>query len=85
MVQGITNVLLERLCSRGLMPFEVPRLIKDAFNVLQEGGDFTVASLNEALEQLGWRNGVLDSIDLELIIFLLENEYEYRVERHLLH
>jgi hypothetical protein len=37
------------------------------------------------LESLGWRNGILDGISLELIIFLLENEYEYHVERHTLH
>lgn len=85
MVQSICNVLFERLCSSGLTPFEVLRLIQDAFNILQEGGDFTLASVNGALERLGWRDGVLDSIGLELIIFLLENEYEYQVERHALH
>jgi tRNA1(Val) A37 N6-methylase TrmN6 len=69
MVTSICNVLFERLCSRGLTLPEVSRFIRDAFNILQEGGDFTLVSVNEALE---------------LIIFLLENEYEYRVERHTL-
>jgi len=85
MVTSICNVLLERLCSRGLSPTQVPRFIQDAFNILQQGGDFTLASVNEALGLLGWHNGILDSISLELIIFLLENEYEYHVERHTLH
>jgi len=85
MVTSICNVLFERLYSRGLTLLEVSRFIRDAFNILQEGGDFTLVSINEALGSLGWRDGILDGISLELIIFLLENEYEYHVERHTLH
>ncbi len=81
----VFETLFERLSSRGLMPVEIPRIIKDVFNIIRDGGDFTVASMNQALENLGWRRRAMDEISFELIIFLFENECDYEVERHNLH
>ena len=82
---NICDTLFGRLTARGLMSVEILRLIKDVFNIVRDGGNFTVASINMELERLGWRDRVMDETSFELIIFILENEYDYEVKRHLLH
>jgi len=67
------------------MPVEVSILIKDVFNIIHDGGDFTVTSVNRELEGLGWGERIMDEVSFELIIFLLENEYDYEVQEHTLH
>jgi len=83
--QNICDTLFGRLSARGLMSVEIPRLITDVFNIVRDGGNFTVASINQELERLGWRETVMDITSFELIIFILENEYDYEVKRHTLH
>jgi len=83
--QNICDTLFGRLSARGLMSVEILRLIKDVFNIVRDGGDFTVASINQELEFLGWRERIMDVTSFELITFILENEYDYEVKRHLLH
>ncbi len=82
---NICDTLFGRLTARGLMSVEVPRVIKDVFDIVRDGGDFTVASINQELELLGWRERIMDETSFELITFILENEYDYEVKRHLLH
>jgi len=82
---NICDTLFGRLSARGLMSVEITRLIKDVFNIVRDGGDFTVASINQELGRLGWRERVMDVTSFELITFILENEYDYEVKRHLLH
>ena len=67
------------------MPVEVSILIKDVFNIIHDGGDFTVTSVNRELVGLGWGERIMDEVSFELIIFLLENEYDYEVQEHTLH
>jgi hypothetical protein len=81
----ISDALFGRLSSRGLTPIEIPRLIKDVYNIIGNGGHFTVASVNKDLKRLGWSERTMDTICFELIVFLLENEGDYQVERHMLH
>jgi hypothetical protein len=54
-------------------------------NIVRDGGNFTVTSINQELESLGWRERVMDETSFELITFILENEYDYEVKRHALH
>ena len=82
---NIYDALFGRLSFRGLTPVEIPRLIKDVHDIVGDGGQFTVASINRTLERLGWRKNTMDAFSFELIVFLLENEYDYEVERHMLH
>ena len=82
---NICDALFGRLFSRGLTPTEIPRLIKDVYNIIGNGGHFTVTSVNQGLKRLGLRGKIMDAIGFELIVFLLENEYDYEVERHTLH
>jgi len=83
--RNICDTLFRRLTSRGLMSVEILRLIKDVLNIIRDGGDFTVASINRELERLGWREQVMDETSFGLIIFILENEYDYEVKRKQLH
>ena len=83
--RNICDTLFGRLTSRGLMSVEILRLIKDVLNIIRDGGDFTVASINRELECLGWREQVMDETSFGLIIFILENEYDYEVKRKQLH
>jgi hypothetical protein len=81
---NICDTLFGRLSARGLMSVEILRLIKDVLNIVRDGGNFTVASINKELERLGWRERVMDETSFELITFILENEYDYEVKRILL-
>ncbi len=82
---NICDTLFGRLSARGLMSVEILRLIKDVLNIVGDGGNFTVASINKELERLGWRERIMDETSFELITFILENEYDYEVKRILLH
>ena len=83
----IFNTLSQRLLALGLMPAEIPRLFKDVFNIVNDGGDCTVANINQVLERMGWRTQIIDEFNFELFIFLLENKYEFegRKQKHTLH
>ena len=82
---AVYDILFRRLSDRGLMSFEIARVIKDICNIVRDGGDFTVPFINRKLELLGWRERIIDETSFELIIFVLENEYGYEVKRHILH
>jgi len=83
--QDICDTLFGRLSARGLISAEIPTLIKDVFNIVRDGGDFTVVSINQELRRLGWRERIMDETSFELITYILENEYDYEVKRHFLH
>jgi len=83
--RNICDTLFGRLSARGLLSVEIPKLITDVFNIVCDGGNFTVSLINQELESLGWRARVMDETSFELITFILENEYDYEVRRHLLH
>ena len=76
----IYSTLVERLCEQGLTPVEIPRLIKDIVHIIGAGEDFTVDSVNQGLELLGWKEQTLDTFRFELVLFILELEYDYEVK-----
>jgi hypothetical protein len=82
---NICATLFWRLSSHGLSSEEINRLVKDVFNLLRDGGSFTVAFVNYELQRLGWKKQVMDESCFELIIFLLENEFDYTVNTHVIH
>lgn len=82
---NICATLFWRLSSHGLTPDEINRLVKDVFTLLRDGGSFTVAFINYELQRQGWSTSVLDENSFELIIFLLENEFDYIVNTHVIH
>lgn len=82
---NICTTLFWRLSSFGLCPDEINKLVKDVFNLLRDGGSFTVSFVNYELQRMGWKEDVMDECSFELIIFLLENEFDYNVNTHVLH
>ncbi len=82
---NVCATLFWRLSSHGLRPAEINRLVKDVFNLLRDGGSFTVAFVNYELENMGWPESVMDEYSFELIIFLLETEFDYKVNTHIIH
>ncbi len=79
------SILSRRLAEKDLMPVEVSRLIKDAVNIIGDGGDFTLYMVNQKLENLGWGGKILDEFSFELILSLIENKHGYRVLSHTVH
>ena len=75
------NALFRRLSAQCLMRDEILRVITDVFNIIGDGGHFTLAYVNQHLQRLGWKGAVLDEVSFELILFFLENEYEFEVEK----
>lgn len=82
---NICATLLYRLSEQGLMLVESRKLIQDVMTLLCEGGFFTLDSVNTHLQQKGWSPHCLDTESLELIISLIQNEYDYSVKTHVLH
>lgn len=76
--------ILETICTRlfhnGLMPVEIKRLVKDVLNIIEYGGIFNHAILQQELEGLGWEDNIFDSHTLELILCYLECEGTYKVK-----
>lgn len=84
-MKEIADLLLCKLSSKGLTPVEIPRLVKDVLNIVDEGGDFTTSVINHRLETLGWDKTIVDQFTFELIIAYLENEGEFEIRRAMIH
>ncbi len=84
-IANICTSLFWRLSGKGISPDGIQHLIYDVFNLLRNGGSFTVTSVNFELEQMGWGSSMIDEYCFELIIFILENEFDYNVKKRALH
>jgi hypothetical protein len=81
----IVEHLLSKLSDKGLPLVEISRLVRDVFNIVEEGGEFTVEAVNKRLERLGWEGQMMDDFTFDLFMFLLECGDDYEVVRHTLH
>jgi len=72
--------LLVRLAARGISPEQIPSLIRDVLAIIGEGGLFSTLMVNDYLESLGWSSEVLDETCFQLIVYILESEWGYRVQ-----
>lgn len=71
----IIDRLLLKLCAKGLTDREVPRLVRDVLNILNDDQTFyTLETFNHRLATLGWREDLLDPYVFELILRVLEEE-----------
>lgn len=79
-----TAKILEAICIRllhkGLMPVEIKRLVKDVLNIIEGGGIFNHAILQQEIARSGWEDHILDSYTFELILYYLEREGTYKVK-----
>jgi len=54
------------------MPIEIPGLIKDVFNILDNDGYCTITAVNQEMEDLGWGIEIMDNVTYELVNSLVE-------------
>jgi hypothetical protein len=64
--------LFLRFQTKGLMPIEVPGLIKDVFNILGNCGYCTISAVNQEMEDLGWGIEIMDNVTYELVNSLVQ-------------
>lgn len=81
----ICSTLFWHLADLGLDTSQVNQLVKDVFNILRDGGVFTVGFINNELKNLGWHEKAVDDYILELILAILEKEFKYTVSSHTVH
>jgi hypothetical protein len=84
-MKDIYNILSQRLSDKGLIPIEVSRLVKDAVNIIGDGGESTVGLLNEKLESLGWGRRIMDQLTFEQTLLFVENKKDYKIAKTTLH
>jgi hypothetical protein len=76
------GLLVHRLIESGVQPERIPRLMRDALDLLAEGGFFTPELVNDHLERRGWAAEILDEESFFLIVTILESEWGYRVRHY---
>ncbi len=74
--------LIFQLSERGGSHSHVPALIRNVLHIVGGGGLFTTKMVNEHLQQLGWSQEVLDETSFQLIVYILESEWGYRVRHY---
>ena len=80
----ICTSLLWHLAAKGYSSEEINRMVKDVFEVIREGGSFTIAIVNAEMEALGWPPSIVDEVTFEMIVGLLESELGFSVTSHTL-
>ena len=72
----IMETISSRLEERDLLAVEINRLkkIKDIANVVYRERPFQSGALKKSLQNLGWKEQILDYRTLELIFLFLEDE-----------
>lgn len=76
------QLLTYRLAQRGVLPDHIPGLMRNVLRLIGAGGMFTTTQVNAQLEQLGWGSEVLDETCFQLIVYILESEWGYRVRHY---
>ena len=76
------QLLIYRLTERGVSPDHIPGLMRNVLQIIGGGGLFTTGMVNAQLEQLGWGSETLDEPSFQLIVYLLESEWGYRVKHY---
>ena len=79
---SLLRLLIHRLGQNNVCIDHIPGLVRNVLQVISEGGLFTTHLINEQLEHLGWGPGVLDETSFQLIVYILESEWGYRVRRY---
>ena len=78
---SLLQLLIHRLGKRNVCVDHIPGLVRNELQIVSDGGLFTTHLINEQLEHLGWGPEALDEISFQLIVYILESEWGYRVGR----
>ena len=76
------QLLICRLTERGVSTDHIPGLVRSVLRLISYGGLFTTTLVNTQLEQLGWGSEVLDETCFQLIVYILESEWGYRIDHY---
>ncbi len=72
----ILDHLFQKFADKGLTPYEIIRVVKDASNAFEEEENVNASVINNRLRSLGWQDQLVDEHILNLLIFLFENGNE---------
>jgi hypothetical protein len=81
-VTSIHTYLIERLSARGFALEHIPEVVRNVLHLIGEGGVFTTEIVNQQLELQGWGPEALDETSFQLIVYIIESEFGYRVSRY---
>jgi len=84
-MQPALDLLIEHLSEKDVIPLEVPRLIRDVMYIIRAEDAASLTSINEGLNDRGWREQVLDEVIFGLIMYLLETERASPIESYSVH
>ncbi|MBN1850452.1 MAG: hypothetical protein JW932_17930 [Deltaproteobacteria bacterium] len=68
-MEEIHKFLEQKLTNKLLTPTEIPRVIKDVANIMDDGKESTLDNINTRLSFLGWQDRMIDQSILDLIIW----------------
>ncbi|MBW2573751.1 MAG: hypothetical protein JRE61_15900 [Deltaproteobacteria bacterium] len=66
------NDLFLRFQIKGFMPIEIPELVKDVLDIMDNRELSTITAIDQELEELGWGLYIMDNTTYELITSLVE-------------
>ena len=69
----VVENLFTKFRNKGLLQIEIPRLIKDTFNIIDQAENEGLSVVNQGLAELGWGVRIIDHGTYEMIKFLFEN------------
>jgi hypothetical protein len=72
MGEGLSDLFL-RFQIKGFMPIEIPELVKDVFEIMDNRRNCTISTIDQELEELGWGMNIMDNATYELITSLVES------------
>ncbi len=81
----VCTTLLFALSSKGFKPEEIHQLVKDVYDLIKDGGQFTLQIINHELENSGWTPNTIDDSILQLILMFFETSFEFKVNTRYLH
>ncbi|MGM0418100.1 MAG: hypothetical protein ACQEQS_05205 [Thermodesulfobacteriota bacterium] len=71
-----------RLVGKGYTTAQVEKLVKDTYSIVKKGGFFTIETINETLEALGWDTNAMDSYSFDLLLNLIQKAFNIEVVSH---
>ena len=72
-MDNIFPILFKRFRNKGFMPVELPGLMKDIVNTVQQKENYTLNTVNLELESLGWGIQIMDQALFEQTLSMIEN------------
>ena len=66
------NDLFLRFQIKGFMSIEIPELVKDVLDIMNNRKPCTITTIDQELEELGWGINIIDNATYELITSVVE-------------